>query len=74
MRNTGSTKYNGKAISRTFVPALACEEYYESFFAGLMTKDIPMILSALTNRPDLDAETMDKLEKIVRDKRSELGY
>jgi len=62
---------DGKAISRTFVPVLSCEEYYSSFFTGHMTKDIPMILSALMNRSDLDAATMDKLEKIIHDRRLE---
>lgn len=62
---------DGKAISRTFVPVLSCEEYYKSFFAGHMTKDIPMILSALMNRSDLDAETIDKMESIIRDRRAE---
>ena len=62
---------DGKAISRTFVPVLSCEEYYKSFFAGHMTKDIPMIPSALMNRSDLDAETIDKMESIIRDRRAE---
>jgi predicted transcriptional regulator len=62
---------DGKAISRTFVPVLTCEEYYEVFFSGHMTKDIPMILSALMKRSDFDAETMKKLEDIIRDRKSE---
>jgi len=62
---------DGKSISRTFIPALSCEEYYKLFFASHMTKDIPMILSALMNRADLDAETIDKLEKIIQDRRVE---
>jgi predicted transcriptional regulator len=62
---------DGKAISRTFVPVLSCEDYYEVFFAGHKTKDIPMILSALMKRSDFDAETIKKLEDIIKERRLE---
>jgi predicted transcriptional regulator len=60
---------DGKSIARTFIPVLTCEEYYETLFAGHTTAEIPMILSALMRREDLNTETIDKLEKIIRDRR-----
>jgi predicted transcriptional regulator len=61
---------DGKAISRTFLPSLSCEDYYKTFFAGHMTKDIPMIFSALMNRPDIDSATIEKLEQIIRERQA----
>jgi len=62
---------NEKAIARTFVPALSCEEYYEGFFAGHTAKEIPMIMSALMKRADFDNETINRLEDIIRVRRAE---
>ena len=62
---------DGKSISRTFVPAISCEEYYKAVFSGHTSRDVPMILSALLSRSDFDAETIKKMEGIIRDRRAE---
>jgi BlaI family penicillinase repressor len=60
---------DGKAISRTFTPTLSRKEYYENFFSGHMTKDIPTIFSALMNRADIDDETINTLERIIKERK-----
>ena len=62
---------DGKAISRTFVPALSCKEYYETVFAGHAAKDIPVILSALMSRADIDDETISILERMIQERKAE---
>ena len=64
---------DGKAISRTFVPELSCKEYYETVFAGHMAKNIPTIVSALMNRSDIDDETIDILEHMIKERKTEKG-
>jgi predicted transcriptional regulator len=60
---------DGKAISRTFVPVLSCEKYYEEFFSGHMTKAIPKIFAALMSRSDFDNDTIAELEDIIKERR-----
>ena len=62
---------DGKAISRTFVPALSRKEHYEGLFAGHAAKEIPIILSALMNRSDIDDETINVLERMIKERKSE---
>ena len=65
---------DGKIIARTFVPAVSREVYYKNFFAGHMTEDIPMLLSALMDRTDIDAETINKLAAIIQDRQAGMGH
>ena len=60
---------DGKVIARTFIAALSCEKYYQEFFSTYPIKIIPIIVSVLIRRPDLDDETLAKIEKIIQDKR-----
>jgi len=62
---------DGKAISRTFVPVLSRDEYYGALFAGHAVKEIPIILSALMSRADIDNETIDILERMIKERKSE---
>lgn len=56
-----------KAVSRTFVPMLTCEDYYEAFFAEHLVKDVPQIFSALVNRADLNHEIINQLKGVIWD-------
>jgi predicted transcriptional regulator len=61
---------DGKAISRTFVPALSCKEYYEKVFAGHTAKDIPPIVSALMSITDIDDEVLSILERMIEERKT----
>jgi len=61
---------DGKAISRTFIPVLACKEYYEGLFAGHAAKDVPTIFSALMNRADIDDKTIEILSKMIIERKA----
>ena len=63
---------DGKTISRTFVPALRCEDYYAEVFADYPANDVPRLFSALMRRSDFDAKVIEKLEEIIRLRRVEL--
>ena len=63
---------DGKAISRTFVPALSYEDYYASLFSDFPAKSIPRFFSALVHRSDFDDSTMQKLEEILKERYEEL--
>lgn len=68
-------KKEGKAISRTFKSSISCEEYYASFFNEHSKKDsktLPIIFSALLRSADIGSNTLDKLEDIIRKKKSEI--
>ena len=60
-------KKDGKAIARTFVPAISCAEYYEDRFSMYPIKIIPQIISVLLNRMDLDAESLATIEKVIQE-------
>jgi len=60
---------DGKAISRTFVPALSCKDYYETVFAGHTAKDIPTIVSALMNIADIDNDVLNILEGMINERK-----
>jgi len=61
---------DGKAISRTFVPALSCKEYYDEVFAGHAVKDIPDIFSSLMNSADVDNEVLNILERMIKERKT----
>ena len=61
---------DGKAISRTFVPALSCKEYYDKVFAGHTAKDIPDIFSSLMNSADVDDEVLSILERMIIERKT----
>ena len=61
---------DGKAISRTFVPALSCKEYYDKVFAGHAAKDIPDIFSSLMNSIDVDDEVLSILERMIIERKT----
>jgi len=63
---------DGNIIARTFVPVLSCEDYYEKFFEAYPSTCIPMIFSAIMRRTDFDTETLNKMESIIREKRTEM--
>jgi len=62
---------DGKAISRTFVPALSRKEYYDKLFAGHAAKEIPDIFSSLMNRKDIDDEVLNILERMIKERKTE---
>ena len=61
---------DGKAISRTFVPAISCNQYYDKLFAGHVAKDIPDIFSSLMNRADVDDEVLSILERMIQERKT----
>jgi len=62
---------DGKAISRTFVPALSRKEYYDKLFAGHAAKEIPDIFSSLMNRKDIGDEVLNILERMIKERKTE---
>ena len=63
---------DGKAISRTFVAVLTCEGYFSRFFDDCPTDEIPLLFSSLMKREDIDTETIEKMEEVIRMLRKEL--
>jgi len=61
---------DGKAISRTFVPAISQNDYYDNAFAGHKAKDIPPIVSALMNISDIDDEVLGILERMIKERKT----
>jgi len=58
---------DGKSIARTFTPSISREDYYGECIAGYADEDVPILLSALLRRTDLDSEAISKLKDIIRD-------
>jgi len=62
-----------KAISRTFIPTLSCKEYYDNVFSGHKAKDIPDIFSSLMNSMDIDDEVLSLLERMIKERKTEIN-
>ncbi|MDO4539934.1 MAG: BlaI/MecI/CopY family transcriptional regulator [Syntrophomonadaceae bacterium] len=68
-------KKKGKAISRTFEPAISCDEYYAGLFNAHTNNDpktIPLIFSALLRREDISRDTIEQLEELIRRRKAKL--
>ncbi len=64
----------GKTIGRLFAAKISCEDYYaEEVFASGGKESIPVLLSALVRRDDIDEELVDELEAILEKKRKEIN-
>jgi BlaI family penicillinase repressor len=68
-------KKEGKAISRTFEPAISCDEYYAGLFniyTDHASQTIPLIFSALLSVNDISDKTIEQLEELIKKRKSEL--
>ena len=64
----------GKTYGRLFSANISCEDYYaEEVFAAGGKESIPVMLSALIRRDDLDIALVDELEAILEEKRKEIN-
>ena len=64
---------SGKVWGRLYAPTVGIGEYYrENLFQPGGEEAYPVLLSAMVDDDDLSAETMDKLEEILRKRRERM--
>ena len=62
-----------KTYGRTFLPALTREEYFAAnVFSHRYQPDLPGLLTALVNRPEVDAAMLDNLQAVIEARRNQL--
>ena len=65
IREAGSVKCS-KTMGRTFCPALTREEYYISYaYSHKIAPDPLLLVKALLEKKDLDADQMAQLQKLI---------
>ena len=63
----------GKTCGRVYEAALSCEEYYASTFDSTKKKpSFPKLMSAFIASEGIDRETIEELEKILKNEKSAL--
>lgn len=64
----------GKTCGRVYEAAVTCEEYYASTFNSTKKKpSFPKLMSAFIASEGIDDETIAELEKLLEEKKAELG-
>lgn len=72
IREAGFVKC-GKTCGRVYEAALSCEEYYASTFDSTKKKpSFPKLMSAFIASEGIDRETIEELEKILKNEKSAL--
>lgn len=72
IREAGFVKC-GKTCGRVYEAALSCEEYYASTFDSTKKKpSFPKLMSAFIASEGIDRETIEELEKILKNVKSAL--
>lgn len=72
IREAGFVKC-GKTCGRVYEAALSCEEYYASTFDSAKKKpSFPKLMSAFIASEGIDRETIEELEKILKNEKSAL--
>ena len=72
VREAGFVKC-GKTCGRVYEAALSCEEYYASTFDSTKKKpSFPKLMSAFIASEGIDRETIEELEKILKNEKSAL--
>lgn len=72
IREAGFVKC-GKTCGRVYEAALSCEEYYASTFDSTKKKpSFPKLMSAFIASEGIDGETIEELEKILKNEKSAL--
>ena len=65
----------GKTFGRLFSTTISREEYYaEEVFSAGDRKSVPMLMSALISRDDIDIDLVNELEAILEEKKKEIMY
>lgn len=73
IKEIGAIKGEKGKYLRLFEPTLSRQEYYSKQFLGsIEAKDIPVLFSALIKDADLSKETINELESILRQKKTEM--
>ena len=63
-----------KTFGRTFLPVLTREEYFATtIFSHSHKPDFVDLVKALLNRPELTAEELDQVEKLVIERKKCIG-
>lgn len=72
IREAGFVKC-GKTCGRVYEAALSCEEYYASTFDSTKKKpSFPKLMTAFIASEGIDRETIEELEKILKNEKSAL--
>lgn len=72
IREAGFVKC-GKTCGRVYEAALSCEEYHASTFDSTKKKpSFPKLMSAFIASEGIDGETIEELEKILKNEKSAL--
>ncbi len=72
IREAGFVK-RSKTYSRTFCPTMTREEYYAAtIFTRRHQPQLPELFQALLQRPEVTAETLDRLETLIQARRQNL--
>lgn len=73
IRETGAVKSEKGKYVRVFRPTVSRQEYAaQTLTQTLQPQDVPALFSAMIKTADLDRETLDELEELLRRKKKEL--
>ena len=62
-----------KTYGRTFVPTMTREEYFANTVFSYRNKpEMTGLIAALLQRPEITAETLDSIEKLVQQRKTEM--
>ena len=72
IQEAGVVKRN-KTYGRTFLPTMTREEYFATtIFSHRYKPEMTGLVEALLKRPEITAETLDTLQKLIQAKQAEL--
>lgn len=73
IREAGLVK-RSKTYGRTFLPTMTREEYFaKTIYSHRYQPEITGLIKALLQRPEVTAQTLTEIEKLIAARRTELG-